>query len=449
MDAKITASWLFHPSTQAVFAALNSGHKAGTSQAGIEDMARAVGGCVRDSILGDDSARVFGSHQIDVDIATMHRPEVATSLLTDAGFKVIPTGIAHGTITAVSPSSSATDGMAFEVTTLRRDVSTDGRHAEVAWSRDWTEDAARRDFTINALYADSTGIVYDPLGTGLDDLAAGRVRFIGDSGARISEDYLRVLRFFRFHYRFAASRRPDEAGFSACVAAADSMGNLSGERLWRELGVILTLPDCGLAIAVMDKAGIFSKMMPKVAFPFNHARFCRLVDYEEDALFRCDPLLRLMALLPDSVVSVRRVAARLKLSNAEKSRLVRSRSMPSRSDMPPLPAIVAHMSAREARRALYLLGASFFADRVMLAWSAAGHHHNDIQWRALLALSASWVLPHFPLTGQMLQAAGIPQGEMMGKIARLVEAWWIDTDFIDDEFSIIERLKAITQALIY
>ncbi|WP_367183013.1 CCA tRNA nucleotidyltransferase, partial [Ferrovibrio sp.] len=224
---------------------------------------RFVGGCVRDAILG--------LRPDDIDLATPETPDVVIKRLQKAKLKAVPTGMAHGTVTAVAPPGT------FQVTTLRRDIATDGRHAEVLFGTDWAEDAQRRDFTINALYADVDGRLHDFTG-GRADLAAGIVRFIGDPGRRVAEDYLRVLRFFRFHARFAKGE-PDSASLAACAAAKDRLGRLSGERVRDELLKILALPNAAAALRLMEQSGVLQALLPEARF--DAARFDTMTDLQQ------------------------------------------------------------------------------------------------------------------------------------------------------------------------
>ena len=407
--------WLAAPETARVFDALLKG--------GGE--ARFVGGCVRNALMGAPVS--------DIDIATTVTPDEATKRFEAAGVVVIPTGIAHGTVTAVA------DGRSYEVTTLRRDVTTDGRRATVAFTDDWAEDAGRRDFTFNALYADREGRVYDPVGEGLADLAARRVRFIGAAEARIAEDYLRILRFFRFHAWYGAGEI-DRAGLAACEAGKGGIASLSGERIHVELFKILAAPDPLPALRHMGSVGVLAEVVPG---QLDFQRLTRLVDHEENHLFReADPLLRLGALIAGGDPA-RRAAldARLRLSNAEGGRLAALDDAGVR--------VFSYMSMREVRRALYRLSPPIFKDRAMLGWASDPKESNAPQWRALLAMADSWVRPAPPLTGHEVRAAGVPDGPEIGRVMAEVEEWWIDADFTDDKFSAIERLKAVVQATVY
>jgi len=412
------AIWLNLPETRAVMSALDDGM--GTS--------RFVGGVVRNALMGETVS--------DIDIATTHKPERVMELLATHAIRVVPTGLAHGTVTAVLPDHAG-NHRHFEITTLRVDVATDGRRAEVAFTQDWVEDAKRRDFTMNALYADADGTVHDPLGSGRADIEARCVRFIGDPRQRIEEDYLRILRFFRFHAWYGRGV-PDAEGLFACAQLREGIRQLSGERVRDELFKIFSAEKAADALEQMKRAQVLGVVLPEAK---NFTRFSNLVVIEVDQLFTCDPLLRLVALLEVDKEGASALASRLKFSSAQRERLIAALTDQTK--------IVSYLSMREVRRALYLIGAPLFRDRVMLGWAEEDPGRNQFQWRTLVALSETWQRPHFPITGAMVQHAGVKEGPMIGKVLREVEDWWIDADFIEDEFSLVERLKAVVQALIY
>lgn len=403
--------WMNAPATRAVMDALEAARPGGS---------RFVGGCVRNSLIG--------APVDDVDIATTLAPQEVIAALAAAGLKHAPTGIAHGTVTAIS------GGKGFEVTTLRRDVATDGRRAVVAYTDDWAEDASRRDFRLNALYADPDGTLHDPVG-GLEDARAGRIVFIGDADARIAEDYLRILRFFRFQAWYG--RGPsDPEGLAACARGLAGLSRLSAERVWKELKKLAAAPDPRAAFRAMAASGVLGALIGEAE---GLARLDGLVEIETGLLFEQDALLRLMALLPRDGAVADAFAARMKLSNAERERLCAWACDETR--------IVSYLTPKAVRQALYRVGPQVFADRVKLGWAESAAPRQAPQWRALLALAAGWVRPRFRLDGAMVQKAGVAPGPAVGAVLREVEEWWIDSDFLDDPLALIERLKAVAQAL--
>lgn len=407
--------WMTTPEVVRVFDALEARGGAGC--------ARYVGGCVRNALLKTEIG--------DIDIATVLTPDQVTEALKAAGIKAVPTGVEHGTVTAVA------DGKPFEITTLRRDVATDGRRAVVAFTTDWAEDAQRRDFTLNAVYADRDGTLFDPTGRGVEDAQAGRIVFVGDPAARVAEDHLRILRFFRF-FAWYGRGEPDEAALAACRDGRDSISALAAERISKELLKLLAADEPRPAVRLMAQTGVLGVILPAAT---DLAQFEALVAIESDMLFVNDPLLRLATLIPDDQVGAAQAAERLRLSNDQRDRLVAA--------MGRTPRITSWMSPRESRRAVYQIGAQAFADRVKLAWAKSQRSAATHQWRGLLALGESWSPPPFPLTGEDVLNSGVPKGPMVGDVLREVEAWWIDHDFIDDKFSAIEKLKAVAQGMAY
>ena len=399
--------WMISPETRAVMDALGE--------------ARFVGGVVRNSLMGREVS--------DIDIATPLTPDEVTKRLEATKLKAVPTGVEHGTITAIS------NGRPYEVTTLRRDVSTDGRRAVVTFTTDWAEDAQRRDFTMNALYADATGEVFDTVG-GVAVLKAGRVRFVGDPVTRIREDFLRILRLFRFHAWYGKSEI-DKPALQACAAEKAGLRQLSGERIAKEMLKLLAAEDPVPVLRSMAATGILSEVLPG---ELNIVRLERLVAIDGTNFFQPDAILRLAALLPDRAAGAHEIADRWKLSNADRDRLA---DIAGNTDK-----IVSYLSIKEVRKLLYKLGTARFKDRVSLKWAEDPKETNFVQWRALLAMADAWQRPKFPLDGGNVMAAGVPQGPLIGKILTEVEEWWIDSDFIDDEFSLAERLKAVVQATI-
>lgn len=342
--------------------------------------ARIVGGAVRDAVAGRPVA--------DVDLATPDRPDAVAAAISAAGLRAVPTGIDHGTITAVS------GGRGYEITTLRRDEETDGRHARVAFTDDWREDAARRDFTINAMSMTRDGTVFDYFG-GLDDLAAGRVRFVGDAATRIAEDYLRILRYFRFQARYGNGDR-DPAALDAIRAGAGGIDALSVERVWSELGRILAAPDPSASVRLMAELGVLSHVLPEGTDP---DRLAALIARGAPA----DPVLRLAALIDGDAEAV---ATRLKLSAAERDRLLALRAGPSPPDDADDDAL---------RRALADEPADILIGR---AWLAGGA--EELRERL-----ATLERPRFPLEGRDALALGLKPGPAVGALLRDVRDWWL------------------------
>ncbi|HEX4294422.1 MAG TPA: CCA tRNA nucleotidyltransferase [Rhizomicrobium sp.] len=392
--------WMTMRETRAVVAALAT------------ENARFVGGAVRNALMGLDVA--------DIDIATPLTPDQVTARLTAAGIKAVPTGIDHGTVTAVA------DGKPFEITTLRRDVETDGRHAVVEFSAKWEEDARRRDFTMNALYASADGEVFDCVG-GVEDAKAGRVRFVGDAATRIREDYLRILRLFRFHAWYGKGEIDADA-LRACEAERAGLSGLSVERVQKEVLRLLEADDPMPALRAMAATGILALVLPGTP---NLPRLEKLVAIDTDNFFKPDAVLRLAAL---------QAGQTLRLSNAQSERLDDLAGAREK--------IVSYLAIRDVRRLLYRLGSARFKDRVFLKWADDPKESNAIQWRALLAMADAWQRPRFALTGANVMNAGVPEGPLVGRVLAEVEDWWIESDFTDDEFSLAERLKAVVQALV-
>jgi poly(A) polymerase/tRNA nucleotidyltransferase (CCA-adding enzyme) len=344
--------------------------------------ARLVGGAVRDTIACRPVA--------DIDLATPDPPEAVIAALDRAGLKHAPTGLQHGTVTAIS------GGRGFEVTTLRTDERTDGRHADVAWTLDWQQDAARRDFTINALSMSRDGAVYDYF-DGLADLAAGRVRFVGDATRRIAEDYLRVLRFFRFHARYGIAP-PDPGTEAALQAAVPHLARLSAERVWSELKRILAIPGALPSIRGMHTLGVLDAVLQR---PVDLAALARLIDADAPP----DPLLRLVALDPQAAA----MAERLKLSNLEATTLT------GLAGPAPDPAA----SDDDLRRALVDTPPEALIGRAWLQGGAAA------PWSGLRARLATMPRPRFPLAGRDALALGVPPGPAVGALLADVRAWWL------------------------
>ena len=388
--------WLTAGATQAVMAAL--------AAAGGADCARFVGGCVRNAVLGAPID--------DVDIATVLTPEAVVRALKAARLKSVPTGIEHGTVTAIS------ERRPFEITTLRHDVSTDGRRATVAFTDDWAEDAARRDFRLNALYADAEGVILDPTGAGYDDALAGRIVFVGEAEQRIREDYLRILRFYRF-FAWYGRGAPDAAAVAACAALAEGVQRLSAERVSKELLKLLAAPDPRPAVRLMREADVLSRILPATD---------DLGLFEAMVAVCDDPVLRLSALLPAEGETVRATAAGLRLSNAQKDRLIAAVEAP----------LDPSLNDAQARAVIGRDGRQAFEDRVRRAWAAGGEAGR---MQALLALAADWTPPKLPVGGRDLAQLGLKPGPETGRLLKAFEDGWIADDFPSEGHA--ERLAAL------
>jgi poly(A) polymerase len=400
------ADWLRRPALLRVFEALDARGVA----------TRAVGGAVRDALLGLPVR--------EVDLATTAKPDRVMALARKAGLKAIPTGIEHGTVTVVA------DGASFEVTTLRRDVETFGRHATVAFTEDWEQDARRRDFTLNALYAGRDGTVFDPLG-GYEDVVAGRVRFIGDAEARIKEDYLRILRFFRFNAYYGKGAY-DTEGLGASVRLRDGLEQLSAERIKAELWRLLVAPGAATAVEALFDYGLLAGLLgcaPRLD------RFNRLVEIERAQGLAPDAARRLSALAVFVQEDAPRLAARFKLSNAEQSVLALGAIGPDALSLP---------DENAAKRLLYRRGADDFRDSVLLAWAGSGAA-DDPDWQAALDLPERWQAPVFPLRGADLVETGAFKGPEIGETLRRFEAEWVEGGFAGSRDELLARAEALSR----
>ena len=368
--------------------------------------ARVVGGAVRNALLGMTAE--------EIDVATTAVPDEVVRRVQAAGFKAVPTGIEHGTITVVI------DKHPFEVTTLRQDVETFGRHAKVAFGRDWKADAERRDFTINALSAARDGAVYDYVG-GLADIASRRVRFIGDAGQRIAEDYLRILRFFRFHASYA-SGHPDAEGLAACIAGRGGLDQLSRERVRMELMKLLLAPRAAPTLTEMSNAGLLLHVLGGVAYL---ASFENMAKVEAETGIAADPVQRLAALGVVVTEDAERLWQRLRLTNAEHERLI-SMAEGWRRISPAL-------GEPKARALLYRLKPEQFTDHVLLGWARSQATSHDAGWRALAMLPQRWSAPQFPLKAADFIKRGLEKGPPLGEAMRAAEAAWIAAGFPADQ----------------
>ncbi len=396
------ARWLAAPETRRLLEVLGTTGKE----------SRFVGGCVRDTLLHPEL------DPADLDLATAARPEEVMASLEDAGVRAIPTGLAHGTVTALLGDRR------FEITTLRRDVECYGRRAAVEFTDDFEADAARRDFTINAMSCDTEGRLYDYFG-GRDDLTAGRIRFVGDPRRRIREDYLRILRFFRFFARFG--RPPaDSDALAACAAEAEGLDRLSGERIRQELLRLLVAPGVGAALDLMAGTGVLGHVLP---VEIRRDRLLRLLELAPEA----DPILRLAALIRGPGVDapkVLKLAHRLRLSKRETGHLLLLTTAP-------LPDPGAPEAVHKAE--IYRRGARAYADLLRLAASEGAMDRERLE--ALLALTASWSPPAFPLRGRDLLTAGVEAGPEVGRLLRALEAWWLEGGLAADRAALLAELE--------
>lgn len=401
--------WLNTPSIRRVFEAIEVGG----------DTARVVGGAVRNTLLGEPVA--------DVDIATTATPDLVIQRAKAAGIKAVPTGIDHGTVTLVS------SGIPFELTTLREDIETFGRHASVKFGRDWTADAERRDFTMNALYVDSSGQIHDPTGSGYADCLARHVRFIGDPDARIREDYLRILRLFRFHAQYGVGTM-DQAGLSAVLKGRDGLRQLSAERVGHEIRRILPARGASVVVEAMADTGIIEIAVGGVVRVEDFQHLAKLADIAPEA---SDPALCLTVLACFIDEDVARLDEHLRLSNAEKIRI--RRALKANGGLRPglSPGVAGH----ELRERLYRLGRETAIDGVLVAWSrdVAGPDAQD--WRDLLATLRETDVPVFPIKGRDLVSLGIPKGPKIGEITRALEVRWIASDFTENRESLLAVAK--------
>jgi len=381
--------------------------------------ARVVGGAVRNALLGEPV------HEFD--IATTAEPQEVIARAAKAGFKSVPTGIDHGTVTVI------VDGRPFEVTALRQDIETYGRKAKVAFGRDWKTDAQRRDFTINALSVTRDGVVHDYVG-GLADLAARRVRFIGHAADRIAEDYLRILRFFRFHAAYGEGL-PDPDGLHACITARGGLASLSRERVRMELLKLLLARHAVPVLAVMSETGLLGSLLGGVPLL---ASLSNMMKAENAIGLDANPIRRLGALNAIIPEDAQRLTDRLRLANAEHERLT---SMSDRWWR-----ICAHSSAKEMRALLYRLRAERYIDRVLLAWSRAPESLSDAHWQEIAGLPRHWTPPDFPITAADAMAGGVAKGPRLGSVLRAAEEAWIAADFPENRAALDSLLDGAIAA---
>ena len=383
---------------------------------GAGEETRAVGGALRNALLGAPVS--------DVDFATTAPPQVTMDRARAAKLRAIPTGFEHGTVTVI------VEGQPFEITTLREDVETDGRRAKVLFGRNFEQDALRRDFTINALSCDRDGHIFD-YADGLADIAARRVRFIGDARQRVREDFLRILRFFRFHAAYGEGPLDEEA-FHAAVNEREGMHNLSRERIRAELVKLLAARRCAPTIAIMCGAGLLLPVLAGVAVP---ARLARVIGIETTRGASADPVLRLIALCVLVREDAERLRAELRLSNAEAQR-----ALGAARALETLHGRTAPPDAKALRAFLHLHGREAARDALLLAQAEAGVSADDPHWAGADALLAQTPKPRPPFSGADLLARGLSPGRGMGEALKAVEALWVRADFPTDPAALAQLL---------
>lgn len=409
--------WFQDPTLQRVLAMLNDS----------DGEARIAGGAVRNALMG----LAVG----DIDIATTLPPDAVIGRAKKAGFKPIPTGIGHGTVTVVA------NGHPFEVTTLRVDLATDGRRADVAFGTDWTADAERRDLTMNGLYADAAGTVIDLVG-GMGDIETGTVRFIGDANQRIEEDYLRILRFFRF-FAWYGKGRPDADGLRACARLKAGLSKLSTERVWSELKRLLAAPDPSRSMLWMRQSGVLSAVLEE-SEKWGIDAIPGLVRTETALGWTVDPMLRLMAIVPPDAGRMADMAERLRLSKAETRRMTGWAVQDDLADT---------VTDTVLKRHLYQGDPTAIADRIRLRLSAlrAKAEIDDsalmeaAKVSRLLKVATGWERPDFPLKGRDLVSCGIEPGPALGEAMAKLETVWLESNFVMTKDELLSRLEPLSK----
>ena len=377
-----------------------------------------VGGCVRDTLMN--------KLVTDIDFATPCEPLEVIEILNKSEINYVDIGIKFGTVTAIINDKK------YEITSFRKDISTDGRHAEVEFSKEMEADAARRDFTINALYVDQDCKIYD-FYNGQEDLKNTILRFIGDPQARIKEDYLRIMRFFRFLASNSAQSL-DDGLLTILKAEAQNLSKISKERLWDELTEILKSENPIAVLKLMQENSIFENISEglKIEGSFENLIFI------ESKIKYVDPILRLSLLFDNDSKKIENFVNNFHLSSKESEALLQLGEMNEK--------IVSYLSMKEVRFLLYKIGISNFKNQIILHWARDVLNKNEVNWRSLYEVAISWERPKFDLDSKDVLGMGINEGPLVGSILKEVEEWWAENDFIDDKFSLIERLKAIVQA---
>jgi len=377
---------------------------------------RFVGGCVRNALWGEPVG--------DIDLACQLEPDAVVRALTDAEIRHVPTGIDHGTVTAVI------DGTPYEITSLRRDVETDGRRATVAYTRDWAEDAQRRDLTVNALYSDLSGKIFDPTGEGLNDLKARKFRFVGVADERVREDYLRILRFFRFLAWYGGQEKVDAASLKACRENQAGIRKLSAERVWMEIKKLLSARNPARACHIMLTNGILETVFPEAN---NVDGLEALLKLEAREAIKPDPLLRLMAMSAREPLQMALLTKRLKMSKSETARL--------RGWADDGAQLSTDMPERDRLAAIYKSGKTVIFDRARLRAAGETDPIQSVRWMSLADLALGWQAPTFPVTGKDLVKAGVPKGPGMGKALKALEALWVKSGFSTEKPQLLAALK--------
>ena len=396
--------WLKRADLQTLFAAFPDG------------ALRFVGGCVRNSLMG---------HAVsDIDIASKLDPDAMMAALKEAGIRYVETGVAHGTITAVIK------GTPYEITSLRQDVETDGRRAVVSFTQDWDKDAQRRDLTVNALYADLSGHVFDPTGEGLEDLKARKFRFVGDAALRIREDYLRLLRFFRFMAWYGGEAPFDNEALTAARELQSGLKKLSAERVWSELKKLLLAPDPSRVVRVMSQQGVLETLLPESSNADGLELYVKLEQREGLAP---DPLARLMAMSAREPLQMALLAKRLKMSKSETARL--------RGWADDDGVLDPYADDRTKFQVIYKSGKAVVIDRARLRAAGEPDVIKSAHWINLADLAAGWTRPEFPLTGNDLKEAGVKPGPEMGRVMKALEALWVRSGFTVDKPKLLTALK--------
>lgn len=385
-----------------------------------EGSVRFVGGCVRNALMGVEVG--------DIDLATQLEPEEVAKALDTAKIRYVPTGIKHGTLTAVI------GGKPYEITSLRKDVETDGRRAVVAFTTNWVEDAQRRDLTINALYADFEGAVYDPIGQGLDDIKAMKFRFVGNADARVQEDYLRILRFFRFLAWYGGDAKVDTAALKACRENRRGLKKLSAERVWSETKKLLLARDPSWAVRIMLTNEVLDTLLPEAS---NSEGLSKMVSLERREAITPDPLLRLMSMSAREPLQMALLCKRLKMSTKETTRL--------RAWSDSSVALDPHASDSDKLKAIYFAGKQVVIDRARVRAAGEEDPLMSSRWMSLADLAMGWTPPEFPLSGKDLKAAGVETGPQMGKVLEALKALWVRSNFTADREKLLMALKLINR----